>query len=98
MGEGTENAGQEEMRTDSANHPRPPLASIGTSGFSYPEWKGTFYPEWMPSRDWFHYYASRFNAVEINLTFYRSPAPTTLERWKASAPPGFTFVLKASQA
>lgn len=78
--------------------PRSSLASIGTSGFSYPDWKGTFYPEWMPSRDWFHYYATRFKAVEINLTFYRSATRAMLERWKSSVPPGFTFALKASQA
>jgi uncharacterized protein YecE (DUF72 family) len=77
--------------------PLPDLASIGTSGFSYAEWKGAFYPEWMPSRDWFHYYATRFNAIEINLTFYRRPTQTMLERWKLSAPSGFTFVLKASK-
>lgn len=76
----------------------PALASIGTSGFSYGDWKGTFYPDWMPSRDWFHFYATRFNAVEINLTFYRPATRAMLERWKASAPPGFCFVLKASQA
>ena len=50
----------------------------------------------MPSRDWFHYYATRFNAVEINVTFYRPPSTAMLERWKKSVPEGFTFVLKAS--
>ncbi len=73
------------------------LASVGTSGFSYRDWKGVLYPEWMPARDWFHYYATRFNAVEINLTFYRPPTAKVLERWKDSVPPGFAFVLKASQ-
>jgi uncharacterized protein YecE (DUF72 family) len=52
----------------------------------------------MPSRDWFHYYATRFRSIEINLTFYRSPTATMLGRWLASSPPGFQFVLKASQA
>ena len=51
----------------------------------------------MPSRDWFHYYATRFNAVEINVTFYRPPSTAMLERWKKSVPAGFTFVLKASK-
>ena len=73
------------------------LASVGTSGFSYRDWKGVFYPEWLPARDWFHYYATRFNAVEINLTFYRPPTAKILERWQDSVPPGFAFVLKASQ-
>ena len=73
------------------------LASVGTSGFSYRDWKGVLYPEWLPARDWFHYYATRFNAVEINLTFYRPPTAKMLERWKGSVPPGFAFVLKASQ-
>src|SRR5271157_4618831 len=74
------------------------LALVGTSGFSYRDWKGILYPEWLPARDWFHYYATRFNAVEINLTFYRPPTAKLLERWKESVPPGFAFVLKASQS
>lgn len=73
-------------------------ACIGTSGFSYRDWKGSFYPDWLPARDWFHFYATRFNAVEINLSFYRPVARSTLLRWKASSPKGFRFVLKASQA
>jgi len=73
------------------------LAAVGTSGFSYRDWKGILYPKWLPARDWFHYYATRFNAVEINLTFYRPPTAKMLEHWKESVPPGFTFVLKASQ-
>ena len=56
-----------------------------------------FYPEWLPARDWFHYYATKFSAVEINLTFYRTPAEATFRKWQASVPPGFAFVLKASQ-
>lgn len=73
------------------------LASVGTSGFSYRDWQGILYPEWLPARDWFHYYATRFNAVEINLTFYRPPTAKMLQRWKESVPSGFAFVLKASQ-
>ncbi len=74
------------------------LASVGTSGFSYGDWKGAFYPSWLPSRDWFHYYATRFRSIEINLTFYRSPTAAMLGRWLTSSPPEFHFVLKASQA
>jgi uncharacterized protein YecE (DUF72 family) len=72
-------------------------ARVGTSGFSYSDWKGLFYPEWLPSRDWFHFYATKFSAVEINLTFYRTPSESTLRKWRGSVPPGFAFVLKASQ-
>jgi uncharacterized protein YecE (DUF72 family) len=72
--------------------------AVGTSGFSYSDWKGSFYPEWLPARDYFHYYAARFRAVEINLTFYRPVSAKTLQRWKASAPGGFRFAMKASQA
>ena len=72
-------------------------ARVGTSGFSYSDWKGVFYPQWLPSRDWFHYYATKFSAVEINLTFYRTPTQATFRKWQASVPPGFAFVLKASQ-
>jgi uncharacterized protein YecE (DUF72 family) len=80
-------------RTD----PTQAIASIGTVGFSYGDWEGIFYPEWLPTRDWFHYYASKFNSIEINLTFYRWPTAKTFENWKRSAPPGFCFVLKASR-
>jgi uncharacterized protein YecE (DUF72 family) len=87
-----------EVRKTEAEQPEETsLASVGTSGFSYRDWKGVLYPEWMPARDWFHYYATRFNAVEINLSFYRPPTVKTLERWKESVPSGFGFVLKASQ-
>jgi uncharacterized protein YecE (DUF72 family) len=72
-------------------------ARVGTAGFSYGDWKGLFYPEWLPSRDWFHFYATKFSAVEINLTFYRTPSESTLRKWRGSVPPGFAFVLKASQ-
>lgn len=87
-----------EVRRNEAERPEETsLASVGTSGFSYRDWKGVFYPEWLPARDWFHYYATRFNAVEINLSFYRPPTAKLLERWQESVPAGFAFVLKASQ-
>ncbi len=76
---------------------KPALAAVGTSGFSYRDWKQVFYPDRLPARDWFHYYATRFHAVEINLTFYRPPTAKLLERWQASVPAQFAFVLKASQ-
>ncbi len=84
--------------TEAERSHKPRLVSVGTSGFSYRDWRGVLYPEWMPERDWFRYYATRFNAIEINLSFYRQPTAQTLERWKESVPPGFAFVLKASQS
>ncbi len=70
---------------------------VGTSGFSYKEWKGPFYPEDLPASDMLSYYAGRLNAVEINNTFYRMPSTKLLEGWRSKVPDGFTFVLKASR-
>ncbi|HEX6999229.1 MAG TPA: DUF72 domain-containing protein [Gammaproteobacteria bacterium] len=67
----------------------------GTSGFSYKEWKGHFYPERLPAARMLEFYASRLPAVEINNTFYRLPSPALLEGWKAQVPPTFRFALKA---
>ena len=69
----------------------------GTSGFSYKEWKGSFYPEDLPAEEMLSYYASRLPAVEINNTFYRMPKPAILESWAAQVPAEFRFILKASQ-
>src|SRR5215831_15281341 len=69
----------------------------GTSGFSYKEWKGSFYPEDLPAARMLSYYAERLPAVEINNTFYRMPKPALLESWAAEVSPEFRFVLKASQ-
>lgn len=73
------------------------LLHVGTSGFSYKEWKGSFYPEDLPQKQYLSYYASRFSTVEINNTFYRMPAPSMLEGWTAQVPESFRFVLKAPQ-
>jgi uncharacterized protein YecE (DUF72 family) len=70
---------------------------VGTSGFSYKEWKGSFYPEELPASEMLRYYAERLNAVEINNTFYRMPRPEMLAQWSGRVPEGFVFVLKASQ-
>lgn len=67
----------------------------GTSGYSYKEWLGHFYPEKLPARAMLHYYAERFATVEINNTFYRMPAETLLTRWSEEVPAGFLFTLKA---
>ena len=69
----------------------------GTSGFSYKEWKGSFYPEDLPADEMLRFYASKFPAVEINNTFYRMPKPALLTGWAEQVPEDFRFVLKASQ-
>jgi len=70
---------------------------VGTSGFSYKEWKGSFYPGDLPAARMLGYYASRLETVEINNTFYRMPSPGLLEKWAAEVPESFRFVLKAPQ-
>ncbi len=69
----------------------------GTSGFSYPEWKGQFYPDDVKTAGMLGYYAGRLPTVEINNTFYKLPKRELLEGWAAQVPAGFSFVLKASQ-
>jgi uncharacterized protein YecE (DUF72 family) len=71
--------------------------SVGTSGFSYAEWKGPFYPAELPASEMLAYYAERLPAVEINNTFYRLPRRSVLEGWAAQVPEGFRFAVKASQ-
>jgi len=70
---------------------------VGTSGYSYKEWKGTFYPEDLPDKQMLHFYGERFRSVEINNTFYRMPKASVLEAWAGEVPADFKFVLKASQ-
>ena len=70
---------------------------VGTSGYSYKEWRGSFYPEKLKAAEMLRYYAERFSTVEINNTFYKLPERGTLERWAEQVPAGFVFVLKASQ-
>ncbi len=70
---------------------------VGTSGYSYKEWKGNFYPEKLPAKEMLSYYASRLPAVEINNTFYRLPQKSVLENWKEQVPASFRFSVKASQ-
>ena len=69
----------------------------GTSGFSYDEWKGSFYPEDLPAKERLAYYATRLTTVEINNTFYRTPKASVIEGWRAQATGDFRFVIKASQ-
>jgi uncharacterized protein YecE (DUF72 family) len=68
---------------------------VGTSGYSYKEWKGTFYPEALPAKDMLRFYGERFGTVEINNTHYRMPKTAVLESWAAAVPADFQFVLKA---
>jgi uncharacterized protein YecE (DUF72 family) len=71
------------------------LLLVGTSGYSYKEWVGPFYPEKLPASEMLRYYAERFRTVEINNTFYRMPAESMLEQWLQQVPDQFTFTLKA---
>jgi len=70
---------------------------VGTSGYSYKEWKGSFYPEKFAAKDMLSYYASKLPAVELNNTFYRLPQRSMVESWKAQVPESFRFSVKASQ-
>jgi uncharacterized protein YecE (DUF72 family) len=70
---------------------------IGTSGWSYEDWKGPFYPANLPSRDMLAYYARRFSSVEINSTFYRLPEVRVLDHWLDTVPEDFVFSAKASR-
>ena len=73
------------------------LIRVGTSGYSYKEWKGTFYPADLPAAKMLSFYSERFGTVEINNTFYRMPEAKMLEKWAADTPDSFVFVLKAPQ-
>jgi uncharacterized protein YecE (DUF72 family) len=68
---------------------------VGTSGYSYKPWKGTFYPKDLPVQQMLRYYGERFRTVEINSTFYGVPKVSVLEGWAGTVPAGFQFVLKA---
>ncbi len=67
---------------------------IGCSGFHYKEWKGIFYPESIPQKDWFKFYAEKFTTLELNVTFYRFPVLTSLENWYNISPASFSFAVK----
>ena len=68
---------------------------VGTSGYNYPEWRGTFYPEKFSTNKMLAFYAERFPTVEINYTFYRMPTEKLLQGWAEGTPANFTFTLKA---
>jgi uncharacterized protein YecE (DUF72 family) len=71
---------------------------VGTSGYSYPAWKGKFYPAKLPQKEMLRYYAERFGAVEINGSFRRLPAESDVRGWATQARSGFQFAMKAPQA
>jgi len=70
---------------------------VGTSGFAYKEWKGSFYPEDLSAKKYLSYYAEHFRTTEINNTFYRMPSAKLCEGWYAEVPDEFSFTLKLSQ-
>jgi uncharacterized protein YecE (DUF72 family) len=67
---------------------------IGTSAFTAAGWPGTFYPEGLPEREYLTYYATKFDTVEVDSTFYRSPSLTTVQGWDKKTPKGFVSAAK----
>jgi uncharacterized protein YecE (DUF72 family) len=70
---------------------------IGTSAFTAAGWPGTFYPKGLPQREYLTFYASKFDTVEVDSTFYRTPALTTVQGWNSKTPKGFVFAAKVPQ-
>jgi len=73
------------------------VIQVGTSGYNYEAWRGSFYPEDLPGRKMLSYYGEHFSTVEINYSFYRKPTTKILTNWAAQVPPHFRFALKAWQ-
>jgi uncharacterized protein YecE (DUF72 family) len=70
---------------------------VGCSGWNYKSWRGPFYPERLPAREWLPYYAERFGTVEINNSFYRLPEKSVFAAWRQDVPSHFLFAVKASR-
>ena len=70
---------------------------IGASGWAYTHWRGNFYPENLPSRQWFEFYGRKFNTVEVNYSFYHLPSEKTYQKWREEAPRSFVFAVKISR-
>lgn len=70
---------------------------VGTSGYVYKHWRGTFYPPRLPASRWLPYYAQVFSTVELNAPFYRLPTPEAVDRWREQVPEGFLFACKGSR-
>ena len=71
---------------------------VGTSGYSFPDWVGTFYPPGTRAKEMFAFYLQHFRTVEVNYTFYRMPSAATLDAMARQTPPEFTFWVKAHQS
>src|SRR5690348_14517259 len=71
--------------------------SIGTSGWTYVGWRGSFYPDRIFRRDWLQFCASQFSTMEINGSFYRTPSVDAVKTWRDQTPKSFTFSWKASK-
>jgi len=72
-------------------------AYVGTSGWNYREWRGSFFPEDLAAKKWLSFYATRFDSVEINYTFYRLPSKENCQAWYRETPANFRFAVKASR-
>jgi uncharacterized protein YecE (DUF72 family) len=77
--------------------PKEPLLCLGTSAFTADGWEGSFYPAGLASKDFLSYYATQFDAVEVDSTFYRIPSASMVKNWHARTPAGFLFSLKVPQ-
>ena len=75
----------------------PNTLRIGTSAFTAAGWPGTFYPAGMKPANYLSFYATKFDTVEVDSTFYRSPSASTVQGWNAKTPPGFVFAAKVPQ-
>lgn len=73
------------------------MIHLGTSGYSYPHWRGILYPVGLPVSRWLERYAAVFSTVELNATFYKLPTPRAVERWRTETPDDFVFACKGSQ-
>jgi uncharacterized protein YecE (DUF72 family) len=70
---------------------------VGCSGWNYAHWREVVYPKGLPPKRWLEHYASLFDTVEVNSTFYRLPKRTAVEGWAEHSPPGFVFTVKGSR-
>src|SRR5262245_55484837 len=77
--------------------PRIGRLRMGTSGWVYKDWRGIFYPAGLPTSRWFAHYASQFDTVEVNNTFYRHVPGSTFDKWREQAPPDFLYTVKANR-
>jgi uncharacterized protein YecE (DUF72 family) len=70
---------------------------VGTSGWSYKDWRGRFYPQKLATTKWLGWYVEKFETTELNGPFYRTPSVEAVQRWREQSPPGFVFAWKASR-